>query len=72
MSRVRLLFALTASVVLLALLPATALSSGYHQDYCGIVKGSGHWCGASGAHSWDAHVNQNSGFNHTVYGSADA
>jgi hypothetical protein len=123
MSRVRLLLALTVSVLLLALLPATALSYGYHQDYCGVVKGSGHWCGASGAHSWDAnaaayydifanvlvcerifykpsestleqvcgyglasspshvnrtcvcyeaHVNQNSGYNHTVYGSADA
>lgn len=34
------------------LIPAASKAT-YSQSYCGIVKGSGHWCGASGAHSWD-------------------
>ena len=39
--------------VVLMFAPVSAHASGYFQAYCGIVKGSGHWCGARGAHSWD-------------------
>lgn len=39
-------------------IPTTAAhATGYAAYYCGITKGSGHWCGATsfglGVHSWD-------------------
>ena len=122
-SRTRVWFVAALVTFMLALVPALASGYGYSQHYCGVVKGSGHWCGASGLHSWDfniaryyntsarvlvcqrlwvpafaytaeltcgwgvtgssgrvnrtcvcyaAHVNQNSGYNHTVYGYAEA
>jgi hypothetical protein len=47
---------------LAAFVPAAAQA--YEQSYCiGVLKGSGNWCGASGAHSWDFNqaIDANSG-----------
>lgn len=41
------------AVLALCLVPIAAQADGYYQAYCGVLKGSGNWCGASGAHSWD-------------------
>jgi hypothetical protein len=121
-SNARVWFVAAMAALMLALIPALASGTGYKQGYCGVVKGSGHWCGANGAHSWDsnaalyynlqahvlvceriyykpsnytleqtcnwggtvgprvnrtcacyeAHVQQNSGYNHTVYGYGEA
>ena len=122
-SKAQLWFVAAMAALMLALIPTLASGYGYSQQYCGVVKGSGHWCGARGAHSWDgnaagyynvlanvlvceriyykpwnatieqvcgygftasrqkvnrtqaifeAHVQQNSGYNHTVHGYGEA
>lgn len=47
----RLLALCTLALGMLAVTPSVA--SAYEQWYCGILKGNGNWCGASGQHSWD-------------------
>ena len=41
------------TLVVMMAASSAAYATGYEQIYCGVVKGSGHWCGASGLHSWD-------------------